>query len=222
MKILTEKVSIIIMYLHNNWFYLLYYHDWFTLSCIKLITKITVFVGYGLLFAHSCEFLLVFGDVITWNLEPLGQIYLYDAFYDSVNYFNYDSACFKFKDERLQPSFCEPPIPSVHIYVTFKTKLIGVLSVVNIFFFFMTIFVYAILPLLHNLHGKCLMCYIFSLAMSFFTLANINLNPLAGFVLNYFTLYLRRVLGMTQRIFKLLVLLNIIISIKKTSKIFLS
>ncbi|KAL1124011.1 hypothetical protein AAG570_001781 [Ranatra chinensis] len=48
--------------------------------------------------------------------------------------------------------------------------------IVSCFFLFVTFVVYACLPSLHNLHGKNLMCYVFSLLVAFLCLAAMQLD----------------------------------------------
>lgn len=159
--------------------------------------KISFIIGYGLLFGHPCNRSLILGDMTTWNIQPMGDIFLYNGFHGTKQYFDYNKSCFKFKKEGLEPSLCKPPEHTwYHVAVPFKSKLLGTLGFISSFFLMVTLLVYAISPSLRNLPGKALMCHVFSLAMAFFTQGNINLNPLAKtYGMDYFSYYLRKILG---------------------------
>ena len=134
----------------------------------------------------------------TWTIQPMGDILLYNGFHRTKRYYDYNKYCFQLKHGGLQPSLCRPlEFNGYRIVVTFKSKLIGSLGFISCFFLLIAFLIYAILPSLRNLHGKTLMCHMFSLAMASFTLSNINLNPLAKtYSMDYFSYYLRKTLGM--------------------------
>ena len=126
----------------------------------------------------------------------MGDIYYHDGFFNSNRSFNYNEACLNFKNEGLEPRFCKNPgIGLYNNVVHFGTIVIGTLSMVSSFFLLITLLVYIFLPFLRNSHGKILICHIFCLTMTFFTYANINLNPLVDIRMSYYSYNLRKFLG---------------------------
>ena len=156
---------------------------------------IVIIEGYGLLFGHSCRLFLLFGEIVTWQIQPMGDLLKYDAFYNTTKYYDYNKACLKLENEEIIVRYCIPPGPIFRGKRTFKAIFAGSLCLISVIFFFITIFVYAYLPFLRNLHGKVLMCHVFSLGMGLFTSANIKLNPLVDPKMTYFSYYLRKTIG---------------------------
>ena len=124
----------------------------------------------------------------------MGGLLKSNVFFDTEQYYDYNKACLKLKNKEVVAVFCKPPA-LINMKVAVKTKLIGVICFISTIFLLITFMIYASLPSLQNLHGKTIMCHIFSLAMAFFILANINLNPLADLKVNYFSYYMRKTLG---------------------------
>ena len=154
--------------------------------------------GYGLLFAYPCQRVMILGDIVTWRIQPMGDLSCYNGFFNLTRYYDYNEVCLKLRKEEIEAIFCKPQDPATRYNTKkhFKTILLGVLCFASAIFFLITLLVYACLPFLQNLHGKILMCHVFSLGMAFFTSANIKLNPMANPRMTFESYYLRKILGM--------------------------
>ena len=148
-----------------------------------------------MLFAHPCKIQLILGDIVTWKIQPTGDLLRYNGFYKTYWNFDYNDACLKLKDEKIVAVFCQLPGPVYIPKKPLKTVFVGVTCFISVIFFFLIILVYACLPALRNIHGKTLMCHVFSLGMAFFTLANAKLNPIVSPKMTYDSYYLRKTLG---------------------------
>ena len=148
-----------------------------------------------MLFAHPCKQQMLLGNIVTWQIQPMGDLLKYNGFFNTTRYYDYNKACLKLKYEKILSVFCKPPGIRPPTMSLFKPILIGALCFTSGIFFFITLLVYTSLPFLRNLHGKTLMCHVFSLGMGFFTMGNIKLNPLLAPEMTYTSYYLRRTLG---------------------------
>ena len=151
-------------------------------------------LAYGLLFGHPCQFYNRNINGRKWQIKDTGDIILH-GFHNLSTHYNYNNACFLLEDLKIVPRFCISPLarPKIAKY-PFRTLLMGILTFISTCLLCVTFFVYAVLPSLRNIHGKIIMCHIFSLALFFFTLTNTTINPKVTRKAD-FSYLLRKVLG---------------------------
>ena len=148
-----------------------------------------------MLFAHPCKQQMIVGNIVTWQIQPMGNLYKYNGFFNTKRYYDYNKACLKLKYEKIIAVFCVPPSIRSPTSNHFKRILMGALCFISGIFFLITLLVYASLHFSRNIHSKTLMYHVFSLGMGFFTVGNIKLNPLLADKKTYTSYYLQKTLG---------------------------
>ncbi|CAG9805772.1 unnamed protein product [Chironomus riparius] len=124
---------------------------------------------YGILIGRPCEKIYHLTpddyDDDRWNFLSNGSIFANGAVHDTDDY------CLSFNnDTQVVANLCFHQVDDTR----FEVYPIGML--ISIPFLIITFLVYALIPELRNLHGKCLMCYTLSLTVLYATLSIIQMD----------------------------------------------
>ncbi|XP_015189497.1 PREDICTED: G-protein coupled receptor Mth2 [Polistes dominula] len=129
--------------------------------------------GYGILVGVPCgkQGKYILGPNDTYSLTSKGYLDHVQA-----RIYNHHEYCMEmyrnYPDEGFYPFVC---FEENEKQCELRCNIYTILQLISCGFFFMTLIVYACLPVLQNLHGKTLMCHVAHIFCAYFSLAIINL-----------------------------------------------